>query len=76
APSPKQRKLNSKEKRELEQLELAIAEAEARQEAINAELSAAGADFEAVQKLGDELHKIQEKLDKDMERWAELAELA
>ena len=74
--SPKQRKLNSKEKRELEQLEVAIAEAEARQEAINAELSAAGADFEAVQKLGDELHKIQEKLDKDMERWAELAELA
>ena len=76
APSPKQRKLNSKEKRELEQLEVAIAEAEARQESINRELAAAGSDFDAVQKLGDELHKIQEKLDKDMERWAELAELA
>ena len=74
--SPKQRKLNSKEKRELEQLEQAIAEAEERQEAINAELAAAGSDFEAVQKLGDELHKIQEKLESDMERWAELAELA
>ena len=74
--SPKQRKLNSKEKRELEQLEVAIAEAEARQESINAELAAAGSDFDTVQKLGDELHKIQAKLDKDMERWAELAELA
>jgi ATP-binding cassette subfamily F protein uup len=74
--SPKQRKLNSKEKRELEQLEVAIAEAEERQEAINRELAAAGSDFEAVQRLGDELHKIQEKLDKDMERWSELAELA
>ncbi|ACF11132.1 ABC transporter related [Chlorobaculum parvum NCIB 8327] len=74
--SPKQRKLNSKEKRELEQLEQAIAEAEERQEAINAELSAAGSDFEAVQRLGDELHKIQEKLESDMERWGELAELA
>jgi len=76
ASSPKQRKLNSNEKRELEQLEVAIAEAEERQEAINAELAAAGSDFEAVQKLGDELHKIQEKLNKDMERWSELAALA
>lgn len=74
--SPKQRKLNSKEKRELEQLEQAIAEAEERQEAINAELAAAGSDFDAVQRLGDELHKIQTKLDSDMERWGELAELA
>jgi len=74
-PSPNQRKLNSREKRELEQLEKEIAEAEARQEAINHELSAAGSDFESVQRLGDELHMIQEKLDRDMERWTELAEL-
>jgi len=74
--SQKQRKLNSKEKRELEQLEQAIAEAEERQEAINAELANASTDFEAVQRLGDELHKIQEKLESDMERWGELAELA
>jgi ATP-binding cassette subfamily F protein uup len=76
ASSPKQRKLNSKEKRELELLEQAIAEAEARQESINRELAAAAADFDTVQKLGDELHKIQAKLDQDMERWAELAEMA
>ncbi|NTW55096.1 MAG: ABC-F family ATP-binding cassette domain-containing protein [Chlorobaculum sp.] len=75
AASPKQRKLNSKEKRELEQLEQAIAEAEERQESINRELAAAGSDFEAVQRLGDELHKIQAKLDRDMTRWSELAEL-
>jgi ATP-binding cassette subfamily F protein uup len=74
--SPKQRKLNSKEKRELELLEQAIAEAEARQETINAELAAAGSDFDAVQRLGDELHAIQAKLDSDMARWAELAEFA
>ncbi|UWX58320.1 ABC-F family ATP-binding cassette domain-containing protein [Chlorobaculum sp. MV4-Y] len=76
APSPKQRKLNSKEKRELELLEQAIAGAEARQETINAELAAASSDFDAVQRLGDELHAIQAKLDSDMARWAELAEFA
>jgi ATP-binding cassette subfamily F protein uup len=76
AEEPKPRKLNSKEKRELEQLEGRIAEAETRQEAINKELAAAGSDFQAVQRLGSELLELQKKLDRDMTRWTELAEFA
>ncbi|NTU54475.1 MAG: ABC-F family ATP-binding cassette domain-containing protein [Chlorobiaceae bacterium] len=76
APSQNQRKLNSKEKREMEQLEQSIAEAEKRQESINRELAAASSDFEALQRLGEELQKIQAKLDRDMARWTTLAELA
>ena len=75
-PSSNPRKLSGKEKREMEQLEEAIALAEERQATINSELAAAGSDFQAVQRLGDELHALQEKLDRDMARWSELAEFA
>jgi len=74
--APKTRKLNSKEKRELERLEEGIAEAEARQESINKELAVAGSDFQTVQRLGAELLELQQKLDRDMTRWSELAEFA
>ncbi|NTW52201.1 MAG: ABC-F family ATP-binding cassette domain-containing protein [Chlorobiaceae bacterium] len=73
-PSPNLRKLSGKEKKELEQLEKAIAEAEARQVEIGKKLNSAGSDFQAVQRLGDELHEIQAKLDRDMARWTVLAE--
>lgn len=78
APQPQKPagKLNSREKKELEKLETAIAAAEERQEAISAELAAAGSDYEAVQRLGDELKAIQAKLETDMDRWAELADRA
>ncbi len=77
APVPSgQRKLNGRERREMEQLEAAIALAEARQAAINEELVLAGADFQAVQRLGLELGELQVQLDRDMARWAELAEFA
>ena len=75
-PSSNPRKLSGREKRELEQLEVAIAKAEERQVGINVELSAAGSDFQTVQRLGDELHALQAQLDRDMARWAELAEYA
>lgn len=71
----KQRKLNSREKRELEQLEEWIAKAEARQAAIGDELTAASSDFPLVQKLTDELRAIQQEMDGKMGRWTELAEL-
>lgn len=71
----RQRKLNSKEKRELEQLEAWIAEAEARQAAIGNELNAASSDFPLVQKLTEELRRIQQEMDGKMSRWTELAEL-
>ncbi|NTU90493.1 MAG: ABC-F family ATP-binding cassette domain-containing protein [Chlorobiaceae bacterium] len=75
-PSANPRKLSGKEKREMEQLEQSISRAEERQAEINEELASAGSDFQAVQRLSDELHALQAKLDRDMERWAELAEFA
>ena len=70
------RKLSGKEKREMEQLEKAIHEAESRQAAISSSLAKAGSDFELVQKLSAELQQLQKQLDKNMARWSELAELA
>jgi ATP-binding cassette subfamily F protein uup len=73
--SPKPRKISGKERRELEQLEQSIHEAEARQAVIEADLAAAGGDFQLVQLLSSELHGLQEQMDRNMARWAELAEL-
>lgn len=75
-PSSRPKKLSGKEIREMAQLEEAIARAESRQTEINLELASSGSDFQVVQRLGDELHQLQEKLDRDMSRWAELAEFA
>ena len=76
APSTKSGSLNSKEKRELEQLERTIQEAENRQSEIAGRLASAGSDFELQQKLGAELQGLQQQLDKQMARWTELAEQA
>ena len=76
APSLKQGKLTSKEKRELEQLELSIHEAESRQSEIAARLATAGNDFALQQQLGSELHGLQQQLEKEMSRWSKLAEQA
>ena len=74
SPSSGQRRLNSKEKKELERLESSIAAAEERQSEISRELAAAGSDFSAVQKLSGELEALQRQLEADMSRWTELAE--
>jgi ABC transport system ATP-binding/permease protein len=75
-PPPKaERKLSFRERREMEELEQRIAEAEARQAEIETRL-AAGGDYEAVTALSTELQVLMAQLDRDMERWAELAELA
>ncbi len=76
APSIKQGKLTSKEKRELEQLERSIHEAETRQSEIAARLATAGSDFALQQQLGSELHGLQQQLEKEMSRWSKLAEQA
>ena len=70
------RKLSFKEKRELEELESRIAAAEARKLDAEAELAANGSDHVLVQQLYAELETLNGTLDRDMERWAELAELA
>jgi len=74
--SPKQSKLSSKEKRELEQLERSIQVAESRQSEIAVQLAVAGADFALQQKLGTELQGLQQQLEKEMARWSKLAEQA
>lgn len=70
------RKLSFKEKRELEELESRIAAAEARKLEAEAELAANGSDHILVQQLYAELETLNLTLDRDLERWAELAELA
>ncbi len=73
---PKQSKLTSKEKRELETLEQSIHDAEIRQTEIAVRLASAGSDFELQQKLGSELQALQQQLEKEMARWSKLAEMA
>ena len=78
APAPQKeqgpRKLSYKEQKELAALELAIEKSEAKKGAIEAEL--ATADYMAAQELAGQLKELEEELERDMERWAELAERA
>jgi ATP-binding cassette subfamily F protein uup len=70
------RKLSFKERRELEETEARIAEAERRQAEIEAELAANASDAYAVHRLYEERERLSEQLARDLDRWAELAELA
>ena len=70
------RKLTFKEKREFEDLELRIAETETRKAEAEASLASNGSDHVLVEKLYEELQTLNDQLDRDLTRWAELAELA
>jgi ATP-binding cassette subfamily F protein uup len=70
------RKLSYKEQRELEELETRIAASEMRKAEIEAALSASASDHVLVQQLYEEMQTLSASLDRDLERWAELAELA
>ncbi len=59
---------------ELEQLDGRIAELEARRDALASELDAAGADYEAVTRAGEELAAVLAELDAAETRWLELSE--
>ncbi|HKQ78191.1 MAG TPA: ATP-binding cassette domain-containing protein, partial [Blastocatellia bacterium] len=74
--SSARRKLSFKERRELEELEARIPKAETRKAEIENELNANSSDHVLVQKLYEELQSLNEQLDCDLNRWAELAELA
>ena len=69
-------KLSYKENRELADVEERIAVSEKRKTEIEAELSANPTDFEAVSTLSQELGELTTSLERDVERWAELAERA
>ena len=70
------RKLTFKEKREFEDLELRIAETETRKAEAEASLASNGSDHVLVEKLYEELQTLNDQLDRDLTRWAELAEVA
>jgi len=76
AAPAKARKLSFKEKRELEQLEVGIAGAETRQLELEEVLASQGTNYGAVRQAHEELEKLKADLERQMERWAELAELA
>ncbi|HLL13804.1 MAG TPA: ABC-F family ATP-binding cassette domain-containing protein [Pyrinomonadaceae bacterium] len=70
------RKLTFKEQRELEELETRIQEAEGRQSEIADQLAANSSDAHLVHQLFVERETLAVQLARDLERWAELAELA
>jgi ATP-binding cassette subfamily F protein uup len=71
----KPRKLSYKEKQELAELERAIETAEARKKEIESLLSES-TDYNATRELYEEIESLTKKLERDIERWSELAELA
>src|SRR6266511_3713935 len=75
-PSPKPRKLSFKEARELQELENKIAGLESAQAELEAQINAAGSDYQAFIRLTGELEHASAALEATFERWSELAEIA
>jgi ATP-binding cassette subfamily F protein uup len=70
------RKLSYKEARELEELEMRIAKAETRKAELEKRMHDQPSDYVLIQESDAELQSVSMNLDRDLERWAELAELA
>jgi len=70
------RKLSYKERREFEELEKRIEQSEARKAELEHVLSSSASDFVAVEAAYVELELLKQELEKDVDRWAALAELA
>lgn len=70
------RKLSYKETRELEELETRIAASETHITALQKQMTDNPSDYVLIQGLDAELQTLTEKLESDLERWGELAELA
>ncbi|HZS08650.1 MAG TPA: ABC-F family ATP-binding cassette domain-containing protein [Blastocatellia bacterium] len=73
---PAKRRLSYKLQRELEEVEARITANEARKIEVERELEASASDYVKVQQLYEELQKLNETLDRDLERWTELADFA
>ena len=71
-----QRKLSYKERREFEEVEKRIEQNEARKAELELVLSSSSSDFIAVEAAYVELESLKQELEKDVDRWAALAELA
>ncbi len=74
--SSAKRKLSYKETRELEELETRIAEAETRKVELEKQMHDHPSDYVLIQELDAELRALNASLERDLERWAELAEFA
>jgi ABC transport system ATP-binding/permease protein len=74
--APTVRRLSYKERREFEELEKRIESAEARKVEVERELAASASDFVALQRLYAELESLNQQLERDVDRWGELAEFA
>lgn len=74
AATTKPGKLSFKEKHELSELEARIEAAETRKVEIELEMASRSTDFEAIAALSRELDELALSLDRDVERWAELAD--
>jgi ABC transport system ATP-binding/permease protein len=70
------RKLSYKERREFEELEKRIEASEARKAELERVLAASSSDFVAVESAYTELQSLNRELERDIDRWATLAELA
>lgn len=70
------RRLSANERRELKTLEARIPELEARQAALSEQLNGVDDDYQAYQRLADDIAQVAADLEAAMERWVELAELA
>src|SRR6185503_15955275 len=70
------RKLSYKERREFEELEKRIEISEARKTELELVLSSSSSDFVAIEAAYVELELLKQELEKDVDRWATLAELA
>ena len=73
--SARPRKLSFNERRELQSLETRIAEGEARKAEIESEMARDASNSSRVESLFNELSSLNASLDRDLERWAELAEI-
>ncbi len=70
------RRLSYKERRELAELERRIDALEQRQAALNAEINQAGSDYQRYEQLAQELVSLEHDMERALERWEELAEVA
>ncbi|WP_280770244.1 ABC-F family ATP-binding cassette domain-containing protein [Salipaludibacillus daqingensis] len=69
----KPKKLSYKDQQEWNTIEDRIAELEQRQETVEKEIADTGSDFDKARDLFDEQKRLEEELDKAMERWTELS---
>ena len=77
APPPaRPRKLSFKEARELQELEGTIAQLEAEQAQLQAEIGTVAGDYQALQRLTAALDSVSSRLETSFERWSVLAEIA